>query len=120
MNRVCLKLILQDFQSSAPAGNYPVDRLPGACRPGPEVYSATADMPVLYATARSSLNCAMPGHGQPAGGQNPGGFSDGKYEECNHPGGVSGIARRQRNPAMENSGMAQAAAMPAALTGEPK
>jgi len=77
-------------------------------------------MPVLYATALSSLNCAMPGHGQPAGGQNPGGFSDRKSEEWNHPGGVSGIARQQRNPAMENSGMAQAAATPTTLTGEPK
>jgi hypothetical protein len=60
----------------------------------------------------------MPGYGKPAGVQNPGGFSDVKSGEGNHPGGVSVVTRRQRNPAMENSGMAQAMAMPTALTGE--
>lgn len=74
----------------------------GACRPGHEVYSAAAGMPVLYATARSPLNCAIPGHCQPAGGQNPGGFSPA------NPGNTTSLAEVQDSPttaqpAMENS-----------------
>jgi hypothetical protein len=57
----------------------------------------------------------MSGHGQPAGGQNPGRFSGGKSEENDQHGRASMMARRQRNPAMENNGIAQATAISAAL-----